>query len=257
VRWGIGYDQIDTVAATALGIAVANAPTYCTHSVAEHAMALLLALTRRVARSDREIRAGGWGGAGWDLATIGGATFGIVGYGRIGRRVAELALAFGCEVLAHDIAPPAHPPSGVQMVELRELLERCDIVSLHVPLTAATRHLVDAERLAWMKPGCVLVNTSRGPVIDEPALIDALAEGRLAGAGLDVYETEPLAVTSPLRRLDNVVLTPHEAASSPTSIVNLRAEVCRVTLQWLASGWAGSVVNPEVRPTRRWRGVPC
>ncbi|HTX00025.1 MAG TPA: C-terminal binding protein [Acidimicrobiales bacterium] len=257
VRWGVGYDQIDTAAATRLGIAVANAPSYCTHSVAEHALALALALTRRIVASDREIHRGGFGGAGWDVPTIGGSTFGVVGCGRIGSRVARLASAFGCEVLANDIRTPGQLPEGITMVGLRQLLERSDLVTLHVPLTAETRHLIDAERLGWMKPGALLVNTSRGRVVDEAALVEALRSGRLAGAGLDVYETEPLPLDSPLRSLDNAVLTPHEAASSPASIVNLRAEICRVTLQWLAAGWADSVVNPEVRPSRRWRAAPC
>jgi phosphoglycerate dehydrogenase-like enzyme len=253
VRWGVGYDQIDVEAATSLGIAVANCPSYCTSTVAEHAIALLLAVTRRVAQRDRTIRAGQFDGSGWGCETIGGRTLGVVGTGRIGRRVAGLGQAFGCRVLGHDVDPTI-APAGVEMVGLRDLLEQSDFVSLHVPLSASSHHLMDTQRLAWMKPGAVLVNTSRGPVVDEAALASALESGALSGAGLDVFEVEPLPVASPLLNLGTVVMTPHEASSSPASLTNLRAEMCSTTASWLATGWADAVVNPAVRDRRRWRG---
>lgn len=254
VRWGVGYDQIDVEAATSLGIAVANCPSYCTSTVAEHAIALLLAVTRKLTQRDRSIRAGEFAGSGWSCEAIGGRTLGVVGTGRIGRRVAELGQAFGCRVLGHDIFPSSNPPPGVEMVGLRELLEGSDFVSLHLPLTAASHHLMDDERLGWMKPGAVLVNTSRGRVVDEAALVGALRSGALSGAGLDVFEVEPLPPTSPLLELETVVMTPHEASSSPTSLANLRAEMCATTAAWLATGWSDAVVNPAVRGHRRWKG---
>jgi D-3-phosphoglycerate dehydrogenase len=140
------------------------------------------------------------------------------------------------------------------MVGLRDLLEQSDFVSLHLPLSASSHHLMDMQRLAWMKPGAVLVNTSRGPVVDEAALASALESGALSGAGLDVFEVEPLPAASPLLNLGTVVMTPHEASSSPASLTNLRAEMCSTTASWLATGWADAVVNRAVRDRRRWRG---
>jgi D-3-phosphoglycerate dehydrogenase len=257
MRWGVGYDQIDVRAASLLGIAVANAPSYCTDTVVEHTFALLLAVTRRIALGDRRIRAGDWGGTDWGCEAINGRTFGVVGLGHIGRRVAALAESFGCHVLASDVLAPVDSPEGVSIVELRQLLEQSDIVSLHVPLSADTEHLLDRERIGWMKPGAVLVNTSRGGVVEEDALVEALQQKRLFGAGLDVFETEPLPAVSRLREIDEVVLTSHEAARSPDSLAKLRAEMCDTTLSWLATGWASSVVNPLVRETRRWQGPLC
>jgi D-3-phosphoglycerate dehydrogenase len=140
------------------------------------------------------------------------------------------------------------------MVGLRELLEQSDIVSLHVPLSQATDHLVNRDNIGWMKRGAYLINTSRGRVLEEEAVVEAVESGHLAGVGLDVFETEPLRAGSRLRDLEAVVLTPHEAGSSPQALADIRREMCDATVSWIKTGWADSIVNPEVKPNRRWRG---
>jgi D-3-phosphoglycerate dehydrogenase / 2-oxoglutarate reductase len=251
MRWGAGYDQIDTKAATELGVAVANAPTYATQNVAEHALALLLAMTRGVAAGNAAMHAGGWRDPAVSHQRLAGRTLGIVGLGRIGQRVAELGLAFGCRVIAHDVRHDLTPPPGVRMTGLPELMAEADFVSLHTILDERSHHLINASVLAAAKPGLLLVNTSRGGVVDHAALLAAIESGRVAGAGLDVFEAEPLPPDSPLRSCPSVVLTPHEASSSPEAEQDLRAEMCRATAQWFETGWTDSVVNPEVRSALR------
>ncbi|OSC38651.1 hydroxyacid dehydrogenase [Mycobacterium decipiens] len=210
-KLGAGVNTIDVETATRRGIAVANMPGANAASVAEGTVLLMLAALRRLPALDRAVRAGrGWPAnpdLGETVRDIGGCTIGLVGYGSIARRVGVVVAAMGATVLhtsTRDDGRPGWRP-------LPELLAVSDIVSLHVPLTAATHHLLDADALAAMKPDAVLVNTSRGAVVDEDALVDALRGGRLAAAGLDVFEVEPLAPTNPLTSLDNVVLTPHVA----------------------------------------------
>jgi D-3-phosphoglycerate dehydrogenase len=244
MRWGVGYEQIDVAVATELGIAVANAPSYCTEDVAEHAMALLLAASRQVVYRDRQGQTGLWRAGAARYRRMKGSTLGVVGLGRIGRRVAELGTAFGARVLGFDVVPAS---GAFTQVPLDELLRESDMVSVHVPLSDATRHLVNAETLALMRPDAVLVNTSRGGVVDQAALVDAVTSGRLGGAALDVYEQEPLPPDNPLRGLDQVIITPHEAANSPQSIADLRREILGATVEWLTTGWTSSVVNPSVR----------
>jgi len=212
----VGFDNVDLAAAAARGIVVTNTPDVLTEACADLAFALLLATARRVAEGDRLIRARGW--RGWNPALllgteVHGATLGLVGLGRIGAAVARRARGFGMRVLYHQRRAAARPPAGAGRVPLRRLLATADFVSLHVPLTPATRHLIGARELALMKPGAILVNTSRGAVVDEPALVRALATGRLGGAGLDVFAHEP-RVPAALRRLPNVVLTPHVASAT-------------------------------------------
>jgi len=250
IRWGVGYEQIDVATATELGIAVANAPSYCTEDVAEHAMALMLAVSRQVVFRDRQGQAGLWRSGRARHQRMRGSTLGVIGLGRIGRRVAELGAAFGARVLGYDVVDMG---GSVNQVGLEELLAKSDFVSIHVPLSEATRHLINAETLALFKQDAVLVNTSRGGVIDQAALVDALKRGRLRGAGLDVFEQEPLPAENPLRGLDSVILTPHEAANSPQSLADLRREVCATTVEWLNTGWAPNVVNPSVRDRLRGR----
>jgi D-3-phosphoglycerate dehydrogenase len=256
VRWGVGYDQIDVAAASELGIAVANAPSYGTDDVAEHAIALLLSAARRVTRFDRGMRRGEWPDVfSSGMRRVRGRTLGIVGLGRIGSAVAARARGLGLNVVAVDIRlddaeirrRQAEPRS------LSELLGEADYVSLHVPLTSETTHLIDSAALARLKPGAVLVNTSRGPVVDQAALLVALEQGRLAGAALDVFEQEPLAADSPLRSMEQVILTPHAAGYSLDSWEDLRKEMCDTAADWIAHGWSENVVNPEVRPRLRPR----
>ncbi|GAA3227517.1 2-hydroxyacid dehydrogenase [Nonomuraea helvata] len=210
----VGYDNIDVAAATARGVRVTNTPGVLDGATADLTFALILAASRRVLDGDRLIREGTpwiWGPRmmlGTDLSA--GATLGVVGYGRIGRAVARRARAFDMSVLATPTSSPLTDEDrrGVEFVALPELLERSDVVTLHCPLTPETRHLIDAAALRRMKPTAVLVNTARGGIVDEQALIEALRSGALAAAGLDVFEGEP-RVDPELAKLPNTVLTPH------------------------------------------------
>jgi glycerate dehydrogenase len=213
-----GYDVVDSAAAGRLGIAVTNVPTYGTDSVAQFAFALLLELCHRVQKHADSTGVGEWGrSADWSyhlspLKELAGKTMGIVGLGRIGRRTARIADAFGMRLIASDVyqGDPL-PYDGFEWVDLDALFERADVVSLHCPLTPQNRGLVNAARLARMKPGAMLLNTSRGPLVVEQDLADALAAGRLAGAALDVLPVEPPVAGSPLLAAPNCIVTPHIA----------------------------------------------
>ncbi len=214
--FAVGYENIDLDAARRLGVHVANTPGVLTDATAEVAVALVLACARRVAEGDRFVRAGrfsGWGPLAHRGHAIYGSTVGIVGAGRIGHRVAAtLRRGFDCEILVHSRRVPAQPDwqreLGARFVPLEELLERSDAISLHCPLTAETRHLIDARALARMKRSAVLVNTARGPIVDENALVAALRAGTIAAVGLDVYEDEPRLAPG-LAEQGNAVLLPH------------------------------------------------
>jgi D-3-phosphoglycerate dehydrogenase len=203
----VGFDHIDIDAAEEHGVAVVSVPDYCTQEVADHALALLLGLVRGVVALDLEVRQGGWDAkAAGPLRTLAELRVGIVGLGRIGGALATRLLALGAEVWAHDVLPVAR--DGVRFVELEELLAECDAVTLHVPLTRETRGLIGRPQIALMKPDALLVNTSRGAVVDVGAVLVALRAGRLGGAALDVLPQEPPPV-APLA--PNLVLTPHAA----------------------------------------------
>jgi D-3-phosphoglycerate dehydrogenase len=256
VRAGVGYDQIDVPAATARGIAVANAPTYGTDDVAEHALALLLAWARRVPQLDHGMRTEGWPRvAQFPIHRLRGQTLGIIGLGRIGTSLARRARGLGLRVLAYDalLGEEELKRRDVEPAAFEDLLAQADYVSVHVPLSNVTRHLINAAALARMKSEALLVNTSRGPVVDEAALVDALRSGQLAGAALDVFEDEPLAPSSPLREFEQVVLTPHAAGYSLEAWNDLRHEMCDTAIDFLTTGWASPIVNPEVRPALRPR----
>lgn len=209
---GIGVDTIDLAHAGAKGIAVCNMPGTNTAAVAEHAIGLMLACLRRTVPISTELHARNAWPARAELldgaGEIGQRCVGIVGYGAVGRRLALILSAFGAEIIAHD---PLCENADIELVPLDDLLARADIISLHVPLTPETRNLLSAERIATMKPGAIVINTARGPLIDEQALAAALKQGRLMAAGLDVLTSEPPAENHPLRGLENVVLTPHVA----------------------------------------------
>lgn len=256
VRWGVGFDQIDAQAATELGIAVANAPTYCTDEVAEHAIALLVAAARRVAWYHETMRDGGWPTFGeHPMRRIRGRTLGLIGLGRIGSAVAARAHGLGLRVIACDphLTEDIIRQRGAEPRALDALLAEADFVSVHVNLSAETYHLLNEGRLRRMRPDATLINTSRGPVVDEAALARVLETGHLAGAALDVYQVEPLAADSSLRRLPNVLLTPHSASWSAEAWEGLRAEVSQVAVDWIETSWCRSVVNPEVRTRLRPR----
>jgi len=230
-RLGVGLDNIAVDAATARGAWVTNVPDYCVEEVSDHAVGFALAWTRGLVGFDRDVHAGRWNPAAARLRRLATLTCGIVGYGRIGRATARKLAAFGCRLLAADPHLGSAAAAGVQGVELDTLMRESDIVIVHAPLKPATRHLIDARRLALMRPGGLLVNVSRGAVVDTQAVVDALASGQLSAAGLDVLESEP-AVPSALLVQPGAMLTPHVAFSSDASLAELRRraaeEVVRV-----------------------------
>ncbi len=256
IRWGVGYDQIDAVEAAARGIAVANAPSYASEEVAEQAIALLMACARRVGWFHDRMRKGEWPGAHQNkIYRIHGRTLGLIGIGRIGAATGWRAKGLGMNVIAYDntVDDATIRARGAEPRAYDQLLAESDYVSVHVPLLPSTRGLVNAAAFAKMKKGAIIVNTSRGPVIDEQALTAALASGHLGGAGLDVFEVEPLAKDSPLRGMEHVVLTPHMAAYSEESWHGLRVEMCNTVSDWIKTSWSSAVVNPSVKGNLRPR----
>jgi D-3-phosphoglycerate dehydrogenase len=246
-RLGIGYDMIDVAAATERGVAVANTPDYCVDEVVAHALAMALWLLRGLGRFDAAVRQGEWSAiTPYPRACRPAqATIGVVGLGRIGARVAAQAAALGFRVLACDPYTAAPEKGAVPLATFEELLRRSDLVTLHAPLTDETRHLVRAETIAMMRPGALLVNTCRGGLVDEGALVEALRSDRLGGAALDVFETEPLPGSSPLRQLPNVLLSPHAAWYSAASLAELPVQAARQVVDFLAGRPVPSIVNPD------------
>lgn len=222
-RVGIGTDMIDVSAATSRGIPVMNVPHYCTEEVATHAVALGLSLWRRLPQFDRELRDGRWNAASSAplVRRLSESTVGLIGLGRIGRLVATAYAALGATVLAHD---PLAGDDPYRRVSLDELADKSDLISLHAPLLPATHHVVDAEFLERCVRTPVIVNTSRGQLIDQPALVAALESGRIAGAGLDVFDAEPLPADDPIRRAPDTILTPHASWCSVSALPELRRE---------------------------------
>jgi glycerate dehydrogenase len=241
-----GYNVVDTAAARERGIVVTNVPAYSTRSVAQLVMALVLELAHHVGHHARTVREGRWTAskdfAYWDypLVELEGLVMGIVGFGQTGRAVADLARAFGMRVLVHTRTPTAGP--SVEFVDLETLLRRSDVVSLHCPLTPETEGLVNAGRLALMKPTAFLINTSRGPVVNERDLADALNSGRIAGAGLDVLSTEPPKADNPLLGAKNCFITPHFAWATRAARERLMKTVVANVRGFLA-GRPQNVVN--------------
>lgn len=207
--WGTGVDHVDLPAAGELGITVCNTPGYGAPYVAEHALTLALAVSRQIVQNDRHLREGGW--TRGFINELFGKTLGVVGTGAIGQRMIQLGQGIGMKVIAWTVhATPERAASyGVEFVSLERLFQQSDVVSLHVALSAETNKLINAEHLALMKPTSILVNTARGAVVDEIALLETLRHNRIAGAGLDVFENEPLPAGHPITKLDNVVLSPH------------------------------------------------
>jgi D-3-phosphoglycerate dehydrogenase len=260
VRYGIGVDTIDLTAATACGIVVGNAPTYCVTEVADHAAGLILGLTRRIPWLDRQVRSKGWAAAQQEIPgmrRLSTLTLGLVGLGKIGQRVARRMAPFGLRILGHDpyLSDEQIRARDATPAALDDLLGASDIISLHVPLSPQTRHLIDERRLGLLKPTAAIVNTSRGAVIDEAALIRALQDGRIFGAALDVLEQEPPAPDNPLLHMDpmRVILTPHFAASSEEVIPDLHREVAEAVAAVLDGRWPPSVMNPDVVPKQPLR----
>ncbi|WP_297488579.1 hydroxyacid dehydrogenase [Thermococcus sp.] len=215
-RAGVGLDNIDLDAAKERGIKVVNSPAASNRSVAELATALIFNVARKIAFADRKMREGIWAKKQCVGIELEGKTLGIVGFGRIGYQIAKIAKALGMKVLLYDPYPNEERAKevGGKFVDLETLLRESDVVTLHVPLVEATYHMINEERLKLMKKTAILINAARGAVVDTNALVKALQEGWIAGAGLDVYEEEPLPKNHPLTKLDNVVLTPHIGAST-------------------------------------------
>jgi D-3-phosphoglycerate dehydrogenase / 2-oxoglutarate reductase len=237
IRYGIGVNNIDLDAARDLGVAVANVPTYCLEEVSNHAVSMLLSLGRRIPQDHDSIRQGGWGiGPLMPIPAFTDLTLGLAGFGAIARRVAKKAQVFGFHLVAYDpyLNDSVFSDANVGRVDLETLLRTADIISLHTPLVAETTHLVRKETIDRMKHGVILINTSRGGVIREPDLIEALSDGRVLAAGLDVFEEEPPRKDNPLRSMPNVLLTSHAASVSTRAVEALQikaAEAARDFLQ--------------------------
>jgi D-3-phosphoglycerate dehydrogenase len=249
VRYGIGVDMIDLDAATDHGIIVCNTARYCLEEVSNHAIGLLLMLNRQLLGDIDSVRGGGWFRKGAaPPRRLAGQRLGLVGLGNIGRLVASKARAFGLDVVAYDPYVQAKQThvDGFALVELADLLASSDYVSVHCPLNASTRHLLGKRELELMKPSAYLINTARGPIVDQAALVEALSSGALAGAGLDVFESEPLPTDDPLRSLDNVILTPHSASVSVESTIDCRRAAVEHVVTVLRGGVPSDVVNRAV-----------
>ena len=248
-RYGIGLDNIAVEHATQLGILVTNVPDFCLDEVSDHVMALLLASARGIVRHARATRQGIW-----DLKRVQpiprlrGQTLGLIGYGNIARALAPKALAFGMQLLAYTPRLTAGPlPGGATATrDLDHLLRTADFISIHVPLSDETRGLIDARALALMKPSAVLINSSRGPVINEQALLQALRDGQIAGAALDVLSQEPPDAGDPLLALENVIVTPHSAFYSESAIAELAYGAAEHVAQALSGATPSNIVNPAV-----------
>lgn len=250
IRTGIGLDTVDLPAATRHGICIAHVPDFCYDEVADSAWTLILAVARKLAEAGRRVRSGEWiPSALLPVRSLRGRTLGLVAFGHIARKVAERGRAFGVRVIAADpyVDEAAMAREGVEKVSFADLLGRSDIVSLHTPLTPETRGLINAAALARMKPDAILINTSRGPVIDEPALVDALRAGRLAGAGLDVLAAEPPAPDNPLFAMENVVLTPHSSSTTIEALEDLARKVSLQVVQMLRGEWPTYLANRAVQ----------
>jgi len=244
-RWGVGVDGVDLEAAARLGVVVTNTPGLLVEAVADLAFALLLGVARRVREGDQKVRQGRWEGV--QGRAVGGKTLGIVGVGAIGTAVARRGRGFGMELLGYDPVPRAEAEElGVKYVSLEELLKRSDFVTLHAPATEETRGMIGAAELAMMKPTAILVNTARGALVDQQALYEALRDGRLAGAGLDVFAEEPPAPDDPLLSLPNCLFTPHSGSNEVETVERINQQVAENLLEALGGGQPEFCVNPQV-----------
>jgi D-3-phosphoglycerate dehydrogenase len=252
VSYGIGYDSIDVRAATERGIPVANVPRFCVEEVSDHAIMLVLASGKKLAFQNQAVKEGR---SPWDyhpiqpIHRLRGGTLGIVGFGKIGRRVAAKAQALGLRVIACDpyIPPSEAEPYDVALLPLEEVLRASDYISFHVPLTEETAHMLDQKALSLLKPSCYVINTSRGRVVDQSALAEAIREGRIAGAGLDVLENEPPQEEDygELLQLEQVTVTPHLAWYSEEAMTDLQEQAAQTVAAVLRGEWPDNIVNLE------------
>ena len=246
-RFGIGLDNIDVQCATSRGIPVTNVPDYCISEVADHTLGLMLALTRNIVAFDRLAKQ-----QRYDLQAcptmfrLEGRTLGLIGFGRTAQAVRDRALAFGLRVIANS--PTGNDRgTGCEMVPFEKLLAESDLISIHAPLNDSTEHLFDEAAFAAVKPGAILINTARGPIVDPDALWNAIQAGQIAGAGLDVFEPEPPDLSEPLYQDERVIVTPHAAFTSEESLIELRTRVCEQITQILQNEIPANVVNPGYR----------
>ena len=250
-RYGVGVDSVDLRAATDLGIVVANVPDYCMDEVANQTIAMLLTLTRKTAFFDQKVKSGQWDfHLGIPIYRTKGKTLGLIGCGKIGLEVAKRISAFGVRVIVFD-PYLEKTPEGVELRDLDTVLRESDFISTHCPLNESTRHLIGEREFKKMEKKPLLINTSRGPIIDEKALIQALKEGVISGAGLDVLEKEPPDPQNPLLKMDNVILCPHSSFYSEESISELKRRTAKNVSDVLLGRCPGSVVNREVKGKTR------
>ncbi len=248
-KHGVGVDNIDVAAATSRGILVVNAPTANSNAVAEHTVTLILAACKRLTVLDQAVRQGAFSKRNqYTLTELRGKTVGLVGLGRIARLVARKLSGFDVELIGSDpfVSREAAAEAGVELVTAEDLFQRADVVSLHAPLTAETHKMVGPRLLGLMKPSALLVNASRGPIVDEEALIQALREGRLGGAALDVFDPEPPREDNPLFGMDNVVVSPHNAALTGQALTAMAMDSAGGILDFLTGGIPAYPVNREV-----------
>jgi D-3-phosphoglycerate dehydrogenase len=256
-RFGIGVDNVDIAAATDAGIVVTRVPDYCVDEVSDHTMALLLSLIRKIPFANSLVHAGRWEmPAVVPIHRLRGTVLGLVGFGKIPQLAVPKARAFGIKVVTYDpyVSASVTSAAGVESVDLATLLKNSDYVSIHTPLLPETHHLFNADVLAQMKPTAYLINTARGPIVDEAALVHALDTGQIAGAALDVLSTEPPSA-SPLFGRNNVILTPHMSFYSEESLIELQTRAAEEVVLALTGHMPRNPVNPEVLQPERIRGA--
>jgi D-3-phosphoglycerate dehydrogenase / 2-oxoglutarate reductase len=251
IRYGVGFDTIDADAATEFGVIVGYLPDFCTDEVANHAIMMLLACAKKLLQLDHTVRSGGFARAREIMAPMGqiyGETLGLLAFGRIGKATATRAKALDMKVIAYDpyLRPDVFARHGVESVSIEDLATRSDYVSSHLPLTAETRGMADARFFSRMKPTAYFINTSRGSVVNEPDLVNALLQKQIAGAGLDVFREEPLPAGHPFLSMPNVILTPHSAAYADATMVTQKRRVGQDALRVARGGLPDFVANPEV-----------
>jgi D-3-phosphoglycerate dehydrogenase len=248
-RYGIGVDNLDIAACTELGIVVTNIPDYCIDEVADHVMAMALSFNRKIVKHSSMVKSSGWGSVSLTdtMHRLRDKTIGIAGMGRIGRAVADRARVFGMTILAHDpFIEQSEAPDGVQITSIDSMLKESDFVTLHAPLIPETTGMIGADELRLMKNDAFLINAARGPLIDESALVKALGNGEIGGAGLDVLEDTAPPDDHPLYAFDNVIITPHTAFFSQASTIELEERTAREVVRVLSGEMPEIVINPEV-----------
>jgi len=248
-RYGVGVDVVDLQAATDHGVCVVNVPDYCEEEVSDQALALIMACARKIVLLNDDVKNGNWDfNVAKPIFRLRGKVLGLVGFGKIPRRLAKKAAAIGSEVIAYDpfVDEKLATQLDVKLVELNELMATSDFVSVHAPLTDNTRHMISTKELKLMKPSAYIINTARGPIIDEEALIEALKNKQLAGAGLDVTEKEPIEQNNPLLKMENVIITPHIAWYSEEAQVELQTKAAQGVVDVLKGKKPAYLVNKEV-----------